>query len=71
MSESGSESASAMVCSSVKPCLLEYVVAANLELSNRILTYFIHTHDGCLDYKRYILWIIGVEAIWNTLFSQE
>jgi len=71
MVESGSELASAMVSFSVKPSLLEYVVAANLELWNRILTYLIHEHDGCLDYEWYILWITGVEAIWNILFSQE
>ena len=71
MAESGSELAAAMVSTSVKPCLLEYVVAANLELSNRILTYLTHGHDGCLDYIRYISWITGVEAIQNILFSRQ
>jgi len=71
MAESGSELASAMISSSIKPYLLEYVVTANLELSNRILTYFIHEHDCCLDYKWYILWITGVVAIPNILLSQE
>ena len=71
MSESGSELASAVVSSSVKSCLLEYMVAANLELSDSILTNLMLEHNGCLDYKLYISWIPGVEAIRNILFSQE
>jgi hypothetical protein len=71
MAESGYETASALVSTSVKPCLLEYMVAASMELSSRILTSLIHEHDGCLDYKWYILWITGLEAVWNILFSQE